>query len=486
MIAPPMPCTPRARIRKSGSSAAPQGAEASVNRTIPITNIRLRPNRSASDAGGEHARRERQRVGVDHPLQLGERRVERALDRRQRDVHDRDVEQQHEDRRRRPRPASTTSEPSEATYTGPRAGNARRLECGRGRAGRDLATAFSTRCASGSTAPCACAATSSRSRATSSTSPTARAVIDELVELVEGGHQIGSHTVDAVLGTLDAGQDVREVFDAVVWRHRGKKIAPKTVTQKAVRRLDPPLDGHLRDRPGRHRQDVPRDGARGRRAARARGGADHPHAPRGRGGRAARLPAGRPDGEGRPVPAPAVRRALRHARPRQGEHLHGARHDRGRAAGVHARPHAERQLHHPRRGAEHLARADADVPDAARLRLEDRRHRRHHPDRPAARVSAPGLVHVRDVLDRHRRYPVRRVRPQGRRAPQAGAADRRGLQGAHGRAEHDDLGRGRQPERRRGRRGGRRRARGTRPARRRDRRRRARARVRRRGRDARR
>src|SRR5262245_16220196 len=60
----------------------------------------------------------------------------------------------------------------------------------------------------------------------------ARAVIDEIVELVEGGHQIGSHTVDAVLGTLEAGQDVRDVFEAVVWRHRGKKIAPKTVTQK--------------------------------------------------------------------------------------------------------------------------------------------------------------------------------------------------------------------------------------------------------------
>jgi phosphate starvation-inducible protein PhoH and related proteins len=60
----------------------------------------------------------------------------------------------------------------------------------------------------------------------------ARAVIDELVDLVEGGHQIGSHTVDAVLGTLEAGQDVREVFDAVVWRHRGKRIAPKTVMQK--------------------------------------------------------------------------------------------------------------------------------------------------------------------------------------------------------------------------------------------------------------
>src|SRR6185312_287270 len=49
----------------------------------------------------------------------------------------------------------------------------------------------------------------------------------------EGGHQIGSHTVDAVLGALEAEQDVRDVFDDVVWRHRGKQIAPKTVTQKA-------------------------------------------------------------------------------------------------------------------------------------------------------------------------------------------------------------------------------------------------------------
>jgi phosphate starvation-inducible PhoH-like protein len=68
----------------------------------------------------------------------------------------------------------------------------------------------------------------------------AREVIDELVELVEGGHQIGAHTVDAVLGALEAEADVRDVFDDVVWRHRGKKIAPKTVTQKryvdAIRR----------------------------------------------------------------------------------------------------------------------------------------------------------------------------------------------------------------------------------------------------------
>ena len=60
----------------------------------------------------------------------------------------------------------------------------------------------------------------------------ARAVVDELVELVEGGHEIGPETVGAVVAALDQTEDIREVFEDVVWRHRGKKIAPKTVTQK--------------------------------------------------------------------------------------------------------------------------------------------------------------------------------------------------------------------------------------------------------------
>ncbi len=60
----------------------------------------------------------------------------------------------------------------------------------------------------------------------------ARAVVDELVELVEGGHEIGPGTVDAVLGALDEAEDIRNVLEDVVWRHRGKTIAPKTVNQK--------------------------------------------------------------------------------------------------------------------------------------------------------------------------------------------------------------------------------------------------------------
>ena len=50
-------------------------------------------------AGGQDQRCERERVGVDHPLQPGQARVQVALDVRQRDVDDRDVEQEHERRR---------------------------------------------------------------------------------------------------------------------------------------------------------------------------------------------------------------------------------------------------------------------------------------------------------------------------------------------------------------------------------------------------
>ena len=60
----------------------------------------------------------------------------------------------------------------------------------------------------------------------------ARAILDELVELVEGGHEIGPETVGAVAVALDQAEDLRSVYDDVVWRHRGKQIAPKTVTQK--------------------------------------------------------------------------------------------------------------------------------------------------------------------------------------------------------------------------------------------------------------
>ena len=51
------------------------------------------------------------------------------------------------------------------------------------------------------------------------------------------------------------------------------------------------------------------------------------------------------------------------------------RHDRGGAAGVHARTDPQRRVHHPGRGAEHHAGADEDVPHPARVRLQDGGHR---------------------------------------------------------------------------------------------------------------
>jgi phosphate starvation-inducible PhoH-like protein len=60
----------------------------------------------------------------------------------------------------------------------------------------------------------------------------ARAVVDELAELVEGGHEIGPGTVDAVIAALGQAEGLREVMEDVVWRHRGKTISPKTVNQK--------------------------------------------------------------------------------------------------------------------------------------------------------------------------------------------------------------------------------------------------------------
>ena len=214
-------------------------------------NTRFRPKRSASEPGGEHARGQRERVRIDDPLEIRERRVEGALDRRQRDVHDRDVEQQHEgrdaDRDQRP------PLPVHGRNIDSREGGRGRCSpyTGRMQQSMDVSNAVAAELAGiGDGVLDAlrerldCTVRLRGNHLTLEGDDqhveNARAVIDELVELVEGGHQIGAHTVDAVLGTLEAGHDVREVFDAVVWRHRGKKIAPKTVTQKhyvdAIRR----------------------------------------------------------------------------------------------------------------------------------------------------------------------------------------------------------------------------------------------------------
>jgi len=60
----------------------------------------------------------------------------------------------------------------------------------------------------------------------------AATVVDELVELIEQGHEVAPGTIEAVTGALDAHQSPAEILEDVVWRHRNTKVAPKTLNQK--------------------------------------------------------------------------------------------------------------------------------------------------------------------------------------------------------------------------------------------------------------
>jgi phosphate starvation-inducible protein PhoH and related proteins len=60
----------------------------------------------------------------------------------------------------------------------------------------------------------------------------AATVVDELVELIEQGHEVAPGTIEAVTGALDADEDPAQILEDVVWRHRNTKVAPKTLTQK--------------------------------------------------------------------------------------------------------------------------------------------------------------------------------------------------------------------------------------------------------------
>ncbi len=60
----------------------------------------------------------------------------------------------------------------------------------------------------------------------------AATVVDELVDLIEQGHEVAPGTIEAVTGALDAKESPAEILEDVVWRHRNTKVAPKTLNQK--------------------------------------------------------------------------------------------------------------------------------------------------------------------------------------------------------------------------------------------------------------
>ena len=141
---------------------------------------------------------------------------------------------------------------------------------------------------------------------------------------------------------------------------------PEDPEPEALRRRDRQAHHRLRHRPGRHRQDLPRDGQGRAGAAGQAGQPHHPDPPA--------VEAGERLGF---LPGTLYEKIDPYLRP-----LYDALHDmidpesiprliaagtiEVAPAGLHARPHAQRRVHHPRRGAEHLARADEDVPHPAR------------------------------------------------------------------------------------------------------------------------
>ena len=60
----------------------------------------------------------------------------------------------------------------------------------------------------------------------------AAAMIGELADLVDRGHEVDSESIATVTGALGSNASAGEILDDVVWRHRSRKVAPKTVNQK--------------------------------------------------------------------------------------------------------------------------------------------------------------------------------------------------------------------------------------------------------------
>ena len=60
----------------------------------------------------------------------------------------------------------------------------------------------------------------------------AETVVRELSDLVRQGHEIAPGTVGAITGALERHESPSEILEDVIWRHRGSKVAPKTVNQK--------------------------------------------------------------------------------------------------------------------------------------------------------------------------------------------------------------------------------------------------------------
>ena len=169
----------------------------------------------------------------------------------------------------------------------------------------------------------------------------AATVVRELSRWSTRGHDIGPATIEAVARVLDEPESPAKVLDDVVWRHRNLQGHAEVGEPEELRRRDPPQNVTFGVGPAGTGKTFLAMAMATAALVAPRGQPDHPHAPRGRGRRAAGFLPGDLMAKVDPVPAAAVRRPARHDGRRARRAAPRARRDRGRAAGVHARQHAQ-------------------------------------------------------------------------------------------------------------------------------------------------
>ncbi len=57
-------------------------------------------------------------------------------------------------------------------------------------------------------------------------------LVDEMVDLIEDGHEVEPGTLDSVTNAIQSSRRPAEVLDDVIWRNRNTRVVPKTVNQK--------------------------------------------------------------------------------------------------------------------------------------------------------------------------------------------------------------------------------------------------------------
>ena len=152
-------------------------------------------------------------------------------------------------------------------------------------------------------------------------------LFEEITALLAGGAELTPAAVERIMPMLRRKSGVRpaEVLSLDILSSRGRTIRPKTLNQKRyVDAIDEHTIVFCIGPAGTGKTYLAM--AKAVKALQAKEvDQDHPHPARGGGRRAPRFPARHPVREDRPVPAPVVRRAARHAGPGVDPAAHGRR-----------------------------------------------------------------------------------------------------------------------------------------------------------------